>query len=503
MKKNYGIHWFRRDLRINGNPALQQNWSKHNGCILGIFFIDSSFLARDDFSHNRFGFFLRTLLALQEELALHGGELLVLDSPAILGFEKIFTQFSRLGIDNPKTISFNRDYEPFARKRDDSVLKMLKKYQIDTITAKDHLIFEPNEIAKPDGGIYQIYTPFAKKWLEKWQNDTETKIFALSQQKSIQFLQNRIANPDKINKIFQLNWSQLLGNHRDELGLNDQLSLALDKNKKRETILVPPAGPFVAFSKLKNFARSSLMNYGTNRDIPSLAGTSEMSIYLKNGSFTTSQVISLLKIGEEFFGAETGSQKYLKEIIWREFYYHILWHRPEVEKQAFQKKYSLLNWENKEAYFEAWKRGETGYPIIDAGMRQLLQTGWMHNRVRMVVASFLTKDLLIDWRWGEKWFMENLLDGDLAPNNGGWQWAASTGCDPQPYFRVFNPELQSQKFDPEGLYIKKYVPELKHVSAKEIHNPPHPMRKGKYPAPIVNHAAQKLRALELFQEKNK
>jgi deoxyribodipyrimidine photo-lyase len=214
---------------------------------------------------------------------------------------------------------------------------------------------------------------------------------------------------------------------------------------------------------------------------------------------TSAQALAALKLERERFDAGTGPSHFLKELAWREFYYQILWFHPRVEREAFIRKYKDLEWENSPELFEAWKQGQTGYPIVDAGMRQLRATGWMHNRVRMIVASFLTKDLLIDWRWGERYFMEQLLDGDLAPNNGGWQWAASTGCDPQPYFRIFNPVLQGEKFDPEGTYVREWVPELRNASAKIIHDPHGKGRFPGYSIPVVEHAARKSKALALFK----
>ena len=196
-----------------------------------------------------------------------------------------------------------------------------------------------------------------------------------------------------------------------------------------------------------------------------------------------------------------GEAKFVSEIIWREFYYYILSRNPRVERESFNPLYSKIAWKNNEEWFSAWKEGRTGFPIVDAGMRELNETGWMHNRVRMIVASFLTKDLHIDWRWGEQYFMEKLLDGDLAPNNGGWQWAASTGCDPQPYFRVFNPYLQSEKFDPTGVYIKRFIPELKDCPVKLIHEPPQDLMNRNYPAPMVDHSVQRLEAIALYKSR--
>ncbi|MBN8549284.1 MAG: deoxyribodipyrimidine photo-lyase, partial [Deltaproteobacteria bacterium] len=295
--------------------------------------------------------------------------------------------------------------------------------------------------------------------------------------------------------LFQLNWTQLLGKDGATF---DQLEAYLLQNSKLVSVPIPKAGSVAAMRKLKEFKRQALDRYAEARDFPNVKGTSQLSIFLKNGSLTVAQIIAELELQNQTFAEKSGPSVYLKELAWREFYYYILFHHPRVEQEAFLSKFKNIAWENRPEYFEAWKNGMTGYPIVDAGMRQLNQTGWMHNRVRMIVASFLTKDLLVSWQWGERYFMEKLLDGDLAPNNGGWQWAASTGCDPQPYFRIFNPRLQSEKFDPTGEYIKTYIPELAEFSPKEIHVPSESGRSSKYPSPIVDHQEQKEKALELY-----
>lgn len=293
-----------------------------------------------------------------------------------------------------------------------------------------------------------------------------------------------------------MSWSSVLNGKNP---FRDQLAEFTKKNSQFVTIPIPAAGTRCAYKKLQEFS-SKLHDYKEKRDIPSLSGTSQMSLYLKNGSLTTSQIIYHLNLQNISWANQTSSVQYVKELAWREFYYHILFHRPDVEKKSFHPQYENLAWENDESLFELWKNGMTGFPIVDAGMRELKTTGWMHNRVRMIVASFLTKDLLIDWRWGENYFMKELLDGDLAPNNGSWQWAASTGCDPQPYFRVFNPWLQGEKFDPEGYYIKKYIPELSTASAKTLHNPDSDRSLFGYPNPIVDHFIQKEKAIRLYKK---
>lgn len=481
----YGIHWFRRDLRITGNPALQANWKENKGAILGLFCFDKKFLSRSDFSTNRFQFFLNSLENLRNELRQAGGDLLFMDIGPKEAFESLFEKLKASGKPLPSLVTWNRDYEPFARNRDEAMEKWLKKQGVLIKTERDHCLIEPHEIYKADtpGSSYQVYSPFSRRWIELFKTP------GIRERLEAQRIKKKPQG-----HVFSMTWNDLL----KEKGQPDWLKIYQDRNQKGVTVPIPEVGIEAALKRVRAF-KGKIKDYGTNRDIPSLVGTSMLSPYFKNGTITGSQVISELELDKPKLS--DGEEKYLKEIIWREFYYHILWHFPQVETTAFLEKFRNLKWENNEKYFEAWKKGLTGYPIVDAGMRQLAETGWMHNRVRMIVASFLTKDLLIDWKWGEKYFMEMLLDGDLAPNNGGWQWAASTGCDPQPYFRIFNPYLQSKKFDPEGTYIRKYVPELKNLSLKEIHEPGL-NRPKEYPLPIVNHSEQREKALKLYGAKS-
>lgn len=489
--KTLGVHWFRRDLRLAGNPSLKINVERNNGHVLGIFCFDSVFLKREDFSHNRFAFFLKTLRALQLEMKNAGGELLVIDQ---LPFEAFAELSSRLK-DTYKlqTFSWNRDYEPFARERDQKIKNLLvNDLKLEVITERDHLLIEPHELTKSstpsEKNFYQVFSPFAKKWYTQ----IKTKEFserATDQKKGLDYLK-ALALGKTPKDIFKVQWHEVL-----KTPLIDQIENFEEQNSKHVTIQIPKAGSLAAFETLVNFSEK-ISNYSKARDFPDLNGTSHFSIFFKNGSLTTAQVVAFLKLERMEYESESGENKFLKELVWREFYYSVLYHVPRVEHEAFLEKYKNIEWQNNKKLFEAWCQGRTGYPIIDAGMRQLNTTGWMHNRVRMIVASFLTKDLLIDYRWGENYFMKTLMDGDLAPNNGGWQWAASTGCDPQPYFRIFNPLLQSQKFDPNGDYIRKYVPELKHLGAKEIHEPTGVKN---YPAPIVIHKDQKAKALALYK----
>ena len=481
----YGIHWFRRDLRVAGNQALEFQMEKFEGRVVGLFTFDHKFLSRPDFSVNRFQFFLESLFELSKELRAIGSDLLVLDIGPIEAFNFILDELDRQGIDRPQLISWSRDYEPFAVARDKKMIKIFGEKGIQSADFRDHLVVEPHELKKSDGSPYQVYSPFARCWNGLMEGGLDSRIKEMS--KAIAYLESV-----KKEKKYKLTWQKIFSG-KDKP--HDYLQEYLEKNKKSVDVEIPKAGSIEAYKKAKDFTEK-VKNYHLNRDFPEIDGTSQLSPYLKNGSITSSLLLHLVKY-KPFKKKESGIDTYCSELIWREFYYHILSHFPRVETKSFQTQFEDIKWENNKKFFELWKEGKTGFPIVDAGMRQLKTTGWMHNRVRMIVASFLTKDLLISWRWGERYFMRTLLDGDLAPNNGGWQWAASTGCDPQPYFRIFNPWLQSKKFDPEGRYIKKYLPELKHLPAKKLHEPiiDHPS----YPNPIVDHKKMREKALSLYK----
>ena len=486
----YAIHWFRRDLRIAGNIALRRQFEDYEGHVLGLFCFDKKFLSRDDFSTNRFQFFLESLKSLKSELRTLGSDLLVLDTGPFEAFPELLETLQKAGKALPERVSFSRDYEPFARNRDAKLLKMFEAHDIESLVERDHLLIEPEELYRnrPEEG-YQVYSPFARKWLEISQSP-EVQNRLRAQASGLKYLEK--LDSSHIEAKFQLRWTKLLSG---EFAYPDHLSEYLKENQKNVSVPIPKAGSLEAFRALKTF-KAKINNYGARRDFPADSATSKFSMYLKNGSLSIPQVIAYLNL-KPYKKKASGRDVFFSELIWREFYYHILYRHPNVETQSFIEKFRKLKWPNNKTFFKAWKKGTTGFPIVDAGMRELNTTGWMHNRVRMIVASFLTKDLLVDWRWGEKYFMEKLLDGDLAPNNGGWQWAASTGCDPQPYFRIFNPWLQSQKFDPEGLYIKKFIPELKDLPTKALHAPI--LGHSSYPEPIVDHKIQRGLALALYK----
>ena len=482
--KSYGIHWFRRDLRIKGNLGLEWSFKRHQGRVLGVFCFDSNFLSREDFSVNRFAFFMDSLESLKRELQARGGDLKVIDCMPGRAFDQLFRLLQQNQIPLPSTVSWCRDYEPFARQRDHQMESLLtQKWGVHVQTERDHLLLEPWEVTKDsapqESAFYQVYTPFSKRWFQAFHSPV---------------IQERLKSQNQAlagTTPFSLTWKELLGASLHEHSiLRDALGEMKQKNNARVSIPIPKAGHAEGLEVLHRF-QERLNSYSTDRDLPAVEGTSRLSMFLKNGSLSVSQIIEALKLQSTAFKSESGQTRFLKELVWREFYYSILYHCPRVEHEAFIQKYNSIPWENREEYFEAWKEGKTGYPIVDAGMRQLKETGWMHNRVRMIVASFLTKDLLVSWQWGENYFMKTLLDGDLAPNNGGWQWAASTGCDPQPYFRIFNPVLQGKKFDPQGQYVRRWLPELKNVSDRYIHEPKDP---------IVLHESRRIKALALYKK---
>jgi deoxyribodipyrimidine photo-lyase len=330
----------------------------------------------------------------------------------------------------------NRDYEPYARKRDQEVHHLLTQQQIEFIGAKDHVIFEKNEVLKDDGTPYKVFTPYSRKWKEKLQTDFIQPYPTFEHTNSLV----QLTSPFELLSMSDMGFENVELHHFPS----------------------------------KDVPKNIIQTYHETRDIPSLKGTTRVSLHLRFGTISIRQLTQSAAINE----------KYLNELIWRDFYQMILYHFPHTVDRAFKPEYDRVEWVNNPEHFESWCQGRTGYPIVDAGMRELNATGFMHNRVRMIVASFLTKHLLIDWRWGEAYFAEKLLDFELGSNVGGWQWAASCGVDAQPYFRIFNPTSQQEKFDPQYTYIKTWVPEFG-TSA--------------YPAPIVEHKQAREKAIATFK----
>lgn len=451
-----GLCWLRRDLRLRDNRALAEACRACEQVAL-VFVFDTGILdglpSRRD---RRIVFIYESLLALQHELEAAGSTLVwrhgrpeieIARTAAALDTQAVFT---------------NEDYEPYAKQRDGRVAAALAKAGIRFHAFKDHVIFSGGEILKADGSPYRVFTPYKRAWLARLDDDAVRRV-----------------RPD-LRRLWPR--ARLKGTGP---------GLTLEAIGFGPAPLNVGAGPAAAVRQLRRFL-VNLDEYHLQRDRPDLNATSRLSVHLR---FGTLSIRRCAKAALDRGGPGAGT--WLSELIWREFYQMILDRFPAVAREAFAAKYRAIRWPGSEAHFEAWCRGRTGYPIVDAGMRQLNQTGWMHNRLRMITASFLVKDLLINWQWGERYFAERLLDFDLAANNGGWQWCASTGCDPQPWFRIFNPVTQARRFDPTGTFIRRYVPELRPLPDREIHMPV--KRPGNYPAPIVNHAAQRRRVLALFR----
>ncbi len=423
---NTTIFWFRRDLRLQDNAGLFHALNE-NESVLPIFIFDSEILNKlDDKTDLRIAFIHQSLTLIQKQLEELGSSMLVLHGNPIEIFKEL----------NPKAVYTNHDYEPYARKRDDLVKKILEEKGVIFKTYKDQVIFEKEEVTKDDGKPYTIFTPYSRKWKSKLEVLT-LKSFATEKY----FSNFKKTNPIGFPTLKEIGFQETPFNFPERL-----------------------------------VRQSILEQYDKQRNFPAVAGTTKLSVHLRFGT------VSIRKLAQL---AVKKNETWLNELIWRDFYHMILWHFPQVETKAFKPAYDKIEWRNNEKEFEAWCEGKTGYPIVDAGMRELNTTGFMHNRVRMIVASFLTKHLLIDWRWGEAYFAKKLLDFDLAANNGGWQWAASSGCDAAPYFRVFNPTLQTEKFDPKLEYIKKWVPEL---------------GTEKYPKPVVEHKLARERVLKVYKE---
>ncbi|MGQ9897246.1 MAG: cryptochrome/photolyase family protein [Acidobacteriota bacterium] len=458
------ICWFRRDLRLDDNTALLATYAAAEE-LVPVFIFDDAILSRPDTGSIRVAFLLESLRNLDENLRARGSRLVLRRGRPEHVLAQLVTETGA------SAVYFNRDVEPFALARDARVQAYLKGCCV--VEGFDDGGLTAPEAVKTKGGTpYTIFTPY------------KNAVLAQS------IPRPRPAPPVLKTPVRVLSepWPSL-----SDLGLTT-------------TINPPPGGETPAQARLEHFVQTKLAHYAVERDALATEGTSGLSPYLRFGCLSPRRAYWTAR--EAFPTGSLGAEAWIAELIWRDFYRQILFHFPHVETGVFKREYNEIPWENNEENFARWCAGQTGFPVVDAAMRQLLTTGWMHNRARMIVASFLTKDLLIDWRWGELHFMKHLVDGDLAANNGGWQWAASTGTDAQPYFRIFNPTAQGKKFDPTGRYIRQYVPELRTVPERWIHEPaqmPLDVQRSfrcvigvDYPAPMVDHARQRTKALEMF-----
>ncbi|TNE54510.1 MAG: deoxyribodipyrimidine photo-lyase [Bacteroidetes bacterium] len=430
MERIDALFWHRRDLRIEDNTGLFQAL-KDSQSVLPVFVFDRNILDQLDKNDRRVSYIHREVNQLKREYQEAGSDLMVLEGDPGQLIPELAARFQ---VD---AVFTNRDYEPQAKKRDSKVRDQLNKSGIAFRDYKDQVIFEFDEVKKQDGSPYTVFTPYSNKWLQQLE---ETLI-----------------------ETYELRaFSKNLYQGEEEFPFPELNSLGFQETK-------------FSFPH-KSLSRQKLQQYDQTRDFPAKEGTSRLGLHLRFGT------ISIRKLVRH---AQQWNQVFLKELIWRDFYQMILDCFPESVEHAFRSKYDLIRWENNEEHFQKWCEGKTGYPLVDAGMRELNETGYMHNRVRMVVASFLCKHLLIDWKWGERYFAAHLLDFELASNVGGWQWAAGTGCDAAPYFRVFNPMAQQQKFDRDFQYIQKWIPEW---------------GTPEYPEPIVVHEFARKRALDRYKE---
>ena len=433
MKDTIFIFWFRRDLRLEDNVGLYHALyqAKQKGYkVLPLFIFDKTILDKlEDKNDRRVDFIHRTIMNMQSELVEKGKSIWIENDQPINVFNNYLKKYKVTGVYT------NHDYEPLAIERDAEIKSLLEKNNIEFHSFKDQVIFEKDEVIKDDGKPYTIYTPYANKWRTYWAGHVP-KIHP-----SIKLMDYFIdSKPLPIPSLKQM-------------GFNTT------------DLTVPPI----------QWDANLVKKYTDQRNFPAIKGTTQLSVHLRFGTISVRQLA---------LATQTINSTFFNELIWRDFYHMILWHFPQVGKgKSFKAQYDFIEWRNNEKEFQAWCDGQTGYPIVDAGMRELNTTGFMHNRVRMIVASFLTKHLLIDWRWGEGYFAQKLLDFDLAANNGGWQWASGSGCDAAPYFRVFNPRLQTEKFDKDLKYIRKWIPELDSLS---------------YPKPIVVHEEARVRVLAAY-----
>lgn len=468
--------WFRADLRVDDNPALAAACRQATEGVIGVFLIAHEQWREHDWGDLRMDFVRRTLAALSADLSHLGVPLLVRSAPRFSQATSVLLGVAREH--RCEALFFNREYEVNERERDEHVTQMLENAGVAVHSSTDQVILRPGALRTGTGGWYTVFTPFRKAWLSRVAED------GLGDVES----PRRITRPVTVK--------------------SDPVPPAIPGFKP---VAAAPqerwiAGESEARSRLERFIEDRIREYHAQRNLPACGGTSTLSPYLAVGAISVRRCLHAAVEANRGRLEATGSgpASWINELIWREFYRNILVGFPRVSMgRAFRRETEAIRWRENESDFQAWCEGRTGFPIVDAAMRCLRETGWMHNRLRMIVAMFLTKDLFLDWRLGERHFMRHLIDGDLASNNGGWQWSASTGTDAAPYFRIFNPTEQSRTCDPNGAFIRQWVPELRDLDDRVIHDPSSasPLMMGRidYPAPIVDHRAARERVLRAFQ----
>ena len=466
------LFWHRCDLRVEDNLGLSAA-RELSRKIVGVFCLDPNILKRDDIAPPRMAYMIGCLQELQASYQQLGSQLLILYDEPDRAIPQLATAL------NCQKVFWTLDVEPYSRERDRKVQESLASRGIEVKTYWDKLLHEPGTIKTGADQPYTVYTPFWKKSSQQEKREPLPPLEALSGL-----------------------------TEAEEIAAREAGAIALPTTKDLgyvwENGFILEPGEKAAKERLTEFCKAALYEYNEQRDFPRIEGTSRLSAALKFGAIGIRTLWQTTRIADENCRSDEARksiQKYQQELVWREFYQHALYFFPELVEGAYRKIFQDFPWENNEEYFQAWCEGKTGYPIVDAAMRQLNETGWMHNRCRMIVASFLTKDLIVDWRWGEKYFMQKLCDGDLASNNGGWQWSASSGMDPKP-LRIFNPASQAKKFDPEGEYIRQWVDELRAFDPEYLVTgkiPPLELQYCGYPAPIVEHNQQQRKFKAIYQ----
>jgi deoxyribodipyrimidine photo-lyase len=465
------LFWHRRDLRLSDNVGLVTA-RQQSPKVIGVFCLDPQLLERDDVAPARIAYMLESLRELHTRYEQAGSCLLLFQGNPVDVLPKVARHL------HVHAVYWNRDVEPYGRERDRQVAAVFKKDGVAVHARWDQLLHHPKEISTGSGTPYSVYTPFWKNW------NAREKASPMPE------LQDMVGLSPQ-----EMETAQSLG------AIAIPTAAELGFSWEEPLFLAP--GERAAQEQLEWFCEAAIATYDEQRNFPATAGTSCLSAALKFGTIGIRTVwAAAATVFEQSRSDETRQniQTWQQELAWREFYQHALYWFPELAEGAYREPFKRFPWVNNEKHFQAWCEGRTGYPIVDAAMRQLNQTGWMHNRCRMIVASFLTKDLIIDWRWGERYFMQTLIDGDLAANNGGWQWSASSGMDPKP-LRIFNPASQAQKFDPDGEYIRQWLPELRSIDTAALLTGKISKFEGDragYPQPIVDHKGQQQKFKQLY-----
>lgn len=467
-----GLIWFREDLRLHDNTALYHAARQCEEGIIGIYIIDTNFWKKHRMAACRVQFLLTGLLELSQNLQSRNIPLIIKqvkktgDIPEIL-----YQNIKKYKLD---TLFFNKQYEIDEKQRDKIVCNYLNQYAIKCSTYDDQVILPPGTVQTKQGKTFSIFTPYKQAYLQLLlKNQNIVPHYSLPKpQHTLEIRSSRV--PLKLIDF--------------------------------STTIIWPSGEKEAQRRLKKFIKNELFSYHKTRDFPALEGTSLLSPYLSTGMISPRQCLLAVLMANkgEYDGGNKGATTWINELIWRDFYKHLLDAIPRLSMhQPYRLATEKLKWHYNEKQLHAWQQGNTGYPIVDAGMRQLKKIGWMHNRLRMIVAMFLSKNLFFDWRLGEDFFIRHLIDGDLAANNGGWQWSASTGTDAVPYFRIFNPLRQSERFDPQGDFIRQYCPELRSFDARTIHDPhqraPVLALKSGYPKPIIDFKSSRMATIKAFK----